>query len=137
KLSPQPTLQLSRDLTELTVVANFAEVFLAREGHDHPVGINYLEKIQFPTLASIFGAMLAGVGYALMGAGTPRYIPGALDALAQGSPADLRSDVQGAEAGETRVSHFDPAAFFGGEAPQLQRPAFLAIVSSATLALTL
>ena len=29
----------------LCVIANFVEVFLAREGHNNPVGINYLEKI--------------------------------------------------------------------------------------------
>ena len=50
---------------------NFVEVFLAREGHDNPVGINYLEKIQPPHLVAIYGAMLAGVGFVLMGAGIP------------------------------------------------------------------
>ena len=60
-----------RPLAELCLVANFVEVYLAREGHDHPVGINYLEKIQPPHLPSIYGAMLAGVSYVLMGAGIP------------------------------------------------------------------
>jgi nitronate monooxygenase len=60
-----------RSLVELRVVANFVEVFLAREGHDGLVGINYLEKIQIPHLSSIYGAMLAGVDYVLMGAGIP------------------------------------------------------------------
>src|SRR5206468_104949 len=45
---------------ELTVVANFVEVWLAREGHDGVVGINYLEKIQLATPAAALGAMLAG-----------------------------------------------------------------------------
>ena len=48
------------ELKELCVVANFVEVILAREGHDNPVGINYLEKVQLPHLPSIYGAMLAG-----------------------------------------------------------------------------
>ena len=61
KLAPMPSLQPTPDFVALTVVANFAEVFLAKEGHGGLVGINYLEKIQFPTLPSIFGAML-GVG---------------------------------------------------------------------------
>ena len=52
------------------MVANFVEVFLARDGHANPVGINYLEKVQLPHLASIYGAMLAGVG-----AGVYRDIP--------------------------------------------------------------
>ena len=76
KLTPMPTLRSRRELVELTVVANFVEVFLAKEGHAGPVGINYLEKIQLPTLPSIYGAMLAGVDYILMGAGIPRAIPG-------------------------------------------------------------
>ncbi len=67
------------ELQELYVVANFVEVILAREGHDNPVGINYLEKVQLPHLPSIYGAMLAGVGYVLMGAGVPLRIPGVLD----------------------------------------------------------
>ena len=69
-----------RDLAELCIVANFAEVYLAREGHDQPVGINYLEKIQTAHLVSIYGAMLAGVAYVLMGAGIPLRIPGVLEA---------------------------------------------------------
>src|SRR5512144_2658812 len=52
----------------LAVVANFVEVFLAKEGHAGLVGVNYLAKIQLPMLASIYGAMLAGTDYVLMGA---------------------------------------------------------------------
>ena len=65
-----------RKLIELCMVSNFVEVFLAREGHKNPVGINFLEKVQMPHLSSIYGAMLAGVGYVLMGAGIPLHIPG-------------------------------------------------------------
>jgi len=134
---PLPSLQPGPALTDLTVAGNFVEVFLAKEGHDGKVGINFLEKIQFPTLASVFGAMLAGVDYVLMGAGIPRTIPGTLDRLAAGTPAELKIDVAGALPGEEFWSRFDPAAFCGGRAPLLLRPCFLAIVSSATLALTL
>ena len=59
-------LQPSQLQLELVVVANFVEVFLAKEGHGGQVGINLLEKIQTPTLASLFGAMLADVDYVLM-----------------------------------------------------------------------
>ena len=137
KLTPMPTLQPRPGLVELTVVANFVEVFLAREGHSGPVGINYLEKIQLPTLASLFGAMLAGVDYVLMGAGIPRAIPGVLDSFACGQPAQLRVDVEGALPGEDHFTTFDPQAFCRGAAPQLKRPQFLGIVSSATLAIAL
>jgi len=62
-----PGVQPGRALMDLTVAANFAEVFLAKEGHSGPVGINLLEKIQVATLSSLYGAMLAGVDYVLMG----------------------------------------------------------------------
>src|ERR1035441_1196600 len=41
KLTPMPTLQPRPTLVELTVAANFVEVFLAKEGHPGLVGINY------------------------------------------------------------------------------------------------
>ena len=139
KLAPFFAVQSSEAITELAVVANFTEVFLAKEGHDGVVGINFLEKIQLPTLASIFGAMLAGVDYILMGAGIPRAIPGILDELASKRPVKLKIDVEGAKSDEEFHSTFDPAAFCGGPelVPFLNRPNFLAIISSATLALTL
>jgi len=137
KNSSMPQIQLNADLVELTVLGNFVEVFLAKEGHSGLVGINFLEKIQFPTLPSLFGAMLAGVDYVLMGAGIPRAIPGALDRLANGEPAEMKIDVEGAMPGEEFLSKFDPRAFCGGTAPHLKRPQFLAIVASATLAMSL
>ena len=135
--TPMPNLHLGQALTELTVVANFVEVFLAKEGHGGVVGINYLEKVQVPTLASLYGAMLAGVDYVLMGAGIPRFIPGALDHLAKGEATELRIDVEDSVAGEQHLDRFDPVAFYGRQSPPLRRPAFLAIISSATLAMTL
>lgn len=135
--TPMPSVQPGAASTELTVAASFVEVFLAKEGHSGPVGINLLEKIQFPTLPALFGAMLAKVDYVLMGAGIPRAIPGVLDRLAAGQPAELKIDVDGAQAGEAWFSHFDPAAFCGSVSMALRRPFFLAIVASATLAMTL
>jgi NAD(P)H-dependent flavin oxidoreductase YrpB (nitropropane dioxygenase family) len=137
KLTPMPTLRPRRQFVELTVVANFVEVFLAKEGHQGRVGVNYLEKIQLPTLPSLYGAMLADADYILMGAGIPRAIPGALDLLAQGQSASLSIDVQGALPGEKTTTTFDPREFCGAPPPVLKRPFFLGIVASATLALTL
>ena len=135
-LTTQPRLSSGVAFTELTVVANFVEVYLAKEGHDGSVGINYLEKVQIPTLPSIFGAMLAGVDVILMGAGIPRFIPGVLDAFAEGKPAELHIQVE--DAGDRQfISQFDPSHFCEGQAPPLSRPLFLAIISSATLAMTL
>jgi nitronate monooxygenase len=119
------------------VLANFAEVFLAKQEHQGKIGINYLEKIQFPTIPSLYGAMLAGVDYVLMGAGIPRAIPGCLDGLALGQAVHLKLDVTDARPGEEFHLEFDPADFAGGTPPTLARPDFLAIVSSATLAMTL
>jgi len=136
---PMASVNPPRALTELMILANFTEVFLAKEGHNGVVGINFLEKIQMPNLASIFGAMLGGVDYVLMGAGIPRAIPGILDNFAEGKAAKLRLDVEQAQAGEEFACTFDPQTFFQGLSPlpTLQRPKFLAIISSAVLALSL
>ncbi len=135
---PMPSVQRNPELEALIVLANFAEVHLAKTGHDGRVGINLLEKIQLPTLPSLFGAMLAGVDVVLMGAGVPRAIPGVLDRLARGEPVELRLDVEGRAADQEPVTvGFDPQAFFRGAAPSLSRPRFFAIVASATLAQTL
>lgn len=142
KLLPMHSMAPDRLLTEITVAANFVEVFLAKDGHDGLVGINYLEKIQLPTLPSLFGAMLAGVDYVLMGAGIPRAIPGILESLASWQEARLRITVTGATADDDFLVSFDPGTFF--RSPQLQSsrlplktPRFIAVVSSVALAKTL
>jgi nitronate monooxygenase len=137
RAKPIPTVAPRRPLSELTVVANFVEVFLAKEGHGGPVGINLLEKIQLPNLASLYGAMLAGVDYVLMGAGIPLEIPGALDRLANHESARLKLHVTGAAPGDEFASVFEPRRIIAQPLPPLRRPAFLAIIASATLALTL
>ncbi len=123
-----------REREELCIAANFVEVFLSREGHDNPVGINYLEKIQVPHLPSLYGAMLAGVGYVLMGAGIPVKIPGVLDSFVNHQPATYPLHVAGAQEGEEAELAFDPAMFMEENLPRLARPRFLAIVSSNVLA---
>lgn len=134
RLSPMPSATPSRELEELVVMGNFVEVWLAGEGDAGLVGINYLEKIQAPTLPSLFGAMLAGVDYVLMGAGIPRLIPGILDRLAEGEAVEMPLDVDGAERDERFMARFDPRKFCGETPPWIHRPKFLAIVSSPTLA---
>lgn len=118
---------------QLTMLAAFVEVRLARSGHDGPIGINLLTKIQPPTLATLYGAMLAGVDYVLMGAGIPREIPKALDRLAAGEPAELRLDIVGGGS-DAPLLRLDPAEHWEGDAPPLKRPKFLAIVASDSLA---
>lgn len=101
------------------------------------MGINYLEKIQIPHLSSLYGAMLAGVAYVLMGAGIPLKIPGVLDRLANHEPASYKLQVTGAQDGDDTTIHFAPRDFMERELPPLLRPNFLAIVASNTLAVTL
>ncbi len=127
----------TRELQELCIVANFVEVFLARAGHSNPVGINYLEKVQMPHLPSLYGAMLAGVEYVLMGAGIPLKIPGVLDLLARHQPASYDLYVTGALPGDDVTMHFAPRDFMECELPLLVRPKFLAIIASNTLATTM
>jgi nitronate monooxygenase len=137
KSLPKHSLNNPRELIELCIVANFVEVSLAREGHDHPVGINFLEKIQIPHLPSLYGAMLAGVGYVLMGAGIPLKIPGVLDRLANHQPVSYELRVTGAQGSEETTITFVPQDFAECDLPPLLRPMFLPIVASNTLALTL
>jgi nitronate monooxygenase len=137
KLLPMHSQDSPLELKELCIAANFVEVFLAREGHDNPVGINFLEKIQMPHLPSLYGAMLAGVECVLMGAGIPLKIPGVLDQLAQHEAASYVLYVTGAEPGDDTTMTFAPQDFMECDLPPLKRPRFLAIIASNTLATTI
>jgi NAD(P)H-dependent flavin oxidoreductase YrpB (nitropropane dioxygenase family) len=130
---PRLGLRPSRARDELTAVANFAEVFLAKQGHDGPVGVNYLEKIQMATPAAVYGALLAGVDYVLMGAGIPAEIPHLLDELAAQRPGQVTIAVAGA-GDDVHTVGLDPRALLGRSMPPLARPRLLAIVSSHVLA---
>lgn len=138
KRAPLFSPKLSQEIVEQTVVANFVEVWLAKEGHKGLVGLNLLEKIILPNIPSLYGAMLAGVDYVLMGAGIPREIPGVMDKLSQHEEASLKLPAEGAGPDDSFKVTFNPRTYFQFEnwAP-LKRPEFLAIVSSAVLALNL
>src|SRR3712207_5991595 len=114
------------------MAANFCEVWLAKEGHDGKVGINLLTKVQMPNLDSLYGAMLARVDYVLMGAGIPKEIPGILDRLAEPLPASLKLDVDGV--GEPALMTFDPREHSPEPPTEMQRPFFLPIIASNSLA---
>lgn len=134
---PVPRVAVRRDQAraELTVAANFVEVYLAKEGHGGAVGVNYLEKIAMATAAAAYGAMLAGAEYVLVGAGVPAEIPVLLTDLAERRPAKLSVPVAGTDGRpEHHLLRFDPAAVFGAHRGPAVRPQLLAIVSSAVLA---
>jgi len=129
------TLKCNSFLDELCVVANYVEVFLAREGHSNPVGINYLEKIQIPHLPSIYGAMLAGASVVIMGAGIPVNVPKVLDLFCKHEAATYPVRVIDATPDTDCVRVFDPSKLYTDGLPaELVRPAFLPIISSDSLA---
>ena len=133
KLLPMWKRKVSEAREQIAMLASFVEVFLAKEGGGQ-VGINLLTKVQLPNLSTLYGAMLAGVDYVLMGAGIPKEIPGVLDAFARGDTARMRLDVEDDERGRTEELIFDPRSHFGDATTPLERPAFLPIISAHSLA---
>lgn len=127
---PVPRLRKNRLFLELTVAGCFVEVHLAKEGHDRAIGINLLEKIQVPTLPALYGAMLAGVDWVLMGAGIPSRIPAALNALAEHRSTSLVLAVEGGD----EILAFEPRDVIAEPGAPLSRPSFAAIVGSHVLA---
>lgn len=134
KSVPMFTLDPSPELLELNIAANFVEVNLAKEGHAGRVGVNYLEKIQMHVLSCLYGAMLAGVDYVLMGAGIPRAIPGILDRLAEHGDVTMPVFVDGAGPQDRYEASFHPRESLPEATAPLKRPKFLAIISSNVLA---
>ena len=140
KLPPKPEVMVtgteatSQKMTKLAVASAFVEVWLAKEGHDGPIGINLLEKVQLMHLPVLLGAMMAGVDYVLVGAGIPHQIPAVLSSYASSLPATYRLDVAGTP--EKHVLTLDPTAFVS-EGTSLKRPKFLLIASHHALAMRL
>lgn len=128
KLSLSPTPFASAML----VASSFVEVALAKRGTDGPIGINFLEKIQLATPASVYGAILAGVDYILMGAGIPADIPQLITELINGERVQFKIKVEGAD--KAHLLSFDPSLIKNVDSSRLHRPKFLAIVSSHILA---
>jgi nitronate monooxygenase len=119
---------------QLLVVGSFVEVFLAKENHDGLVGINFLEKIQSPTLPAMYGALLADVDVVICGAGIPRQFPIFLNQFVNKQPAELKLAVTGAAPANSHVITFDPRDVMGDDLPDVRRPKFFPIVSSVILA---
>jgi NAD(P)H-dependent flavin oxidoreductase YrpB (nitropropane dioxygenase family) len=133
---PMPSHRSALPSQDLLVLSSFAEVALAKRGHDGIVGINLLTKVQIPTLATLYGALLADVDYVMMGAGVPTHIPGLLEQLVQGNDVELPLVIAGSPAPTTTpLLRFDPSRY--SPTQTLRRPKFVAIVSSHVLATAL
>jgi nitronate monooxygenase len=133
RVAPMSTHRNVQVAQDLLVLASYVEVALAKAGHDGIVGMNLLTKVQIPTVPTLFGAMLAGVDYVVMGAGIPVHIPGILDQLALGEPVETALEMVGnVSSDQVPMLRFDPSRFLSGAA--LRRPDFLGIVSSHVLA---
>jgi NAD(P)H-dependent flavin oxidoreductase YrpB (nitropropane dioxygenase family) len=131
--APFFTVNPSALLIALSICANYAFVYLAKEGHENPVSINYLEKIAMPHIYAITGAMLAGVDFITMGAGIPLQIPEVINALAVGKTAEYRIPVTGLNITSHTMS-FNPGDFFREKIPPLKKPGFIPIIASNLLA---
>ncbi|NPV74818.1 MAG: nitronate monooxygenase [Anaerolineae bacterium] len=125
------TLEMSDELIELLIATAFAEVWLAKEGHNGRVFINFLKKIELPLIFAMYGAMLAGVAGIIVGAGNPEGLPAVCTRLANHQEVSSDLQVLYREAGEAFYMTFDPRKVADGRLAQkpLERPAFLAIAS--------
>jgi NAD(P)H-dependent flavin oxidoreductase YrpB (nitropropane dioxygenase family) len=133
KDAPFFTIHPPNILIALSVCANYAFVYLAKEGHENPVSINYLEKISLPHIYAITGAMLAGVDFITMGAGIPLQIPEVIKTIAEGRTASYDVPVTGENIHSHTIS-FDPENFFGTKLPPMKKPGFIPIIASNLLA---
>jgi nitronate monooxygenase len=124
-------VKLDDDIIELLIATGYAEVWLAKEGHDGKVFINFLNKIELPLIYVLYGAMLAGVDGVIVGAGNPDGLPAACRELAQHAAVSHEVSVLYRARGEEFKLEFDPKSVAGGKLTRhpVAKPAFLAIVS--------
>jgi nitronate monooxygenase len=132
-------LTLDDDVIELLIATGFAEVWLAKEGHEGNIFINFLKKIDAPLIYVLYGAMLAGVDGVVVGAGNPDGLPEICSRLAHHEAVTNELLLLYRQGGDAFHLPFDPKQFAGGKLAQspLRRPAFLAIVSQIDLLKTL
>ena len=135
KAVPRFTITPPVALQELTIVGSFCEVWLAKQEHSGPVGINFLRKIEIPLPFGLLGAMLAGVDYVLIGAGNPAEIPAMIRSLANGEDLDFGVRAQGLRSDDAPVIvRCSPSDLLGDAGRDLPLPRFLAIIASVDLA---
>lgn len=124
-------LALDMDNIELLIATGFAEVWLAKEGHNGNVFINFLKKVELPLVYTMYGAMLANVDGVIIGAGNPDGLAAICSQLVNHEPVRIDIQVLYREPGEDFFVPFDPKQVADGKFTHqpLHRPAILAIAS--------
>ena len=120
----------------ILAAATYTEVRMASEGHDGLVGLNLMAELKRYSLPCLYGAMLAGVDLAFIGAGIPLDEAKQIPKLAAGEPAQLRLDVDTTQLDDPDGPYtydLDPADLLDAP-PSLDRPSFFPIISSDALA---
>ena len=141
--SAQPSapveLVMDEEVIEILIVTAYCEVWLAKQGHDGLIFINFLNKVELPLVYAMYGAMLAGVDAVIVGAGNPEGLPAICTRLATHQAVTHEIPVLYRASGETFTLPFDPTQILDGKLTRkpLPRPAFLAIVSLENLVQTL
>ena len=113
----------NKELEDTLVAGAFVEVYLAKRGHTNPIGANFLNKIGWAQLPTLYGTMLAGVDVVLIGAGFPRDIPEILSSFVLRDVGKMSIPVSGKKYNIL----FDPKRFATN---RLSRPIFLGIVGN-------
>lgn len=126
----QPHLDQGPALTELAVVGGFAEVFLAREGHDGPVAIHFAGRSKLPLLPTLYGALLAGVGWLIVSA-EEADLAAAVVRLCEGKEAGVQVSVAGRPAETAGECCFAPEGLMGDAPEDLSVPRLLLVGESA------
>jgi nitronate monooxygenase len=118
-------------LEDALVAGAFVETFLAKHYHDmephgNPIGANFLNKIEWAQLPTLYGAMLAGIDVALIGAGFAKGIPEVLSEFTEHQRATIPISISDASQ-KYRIA-FDPSKYASNK--PLERPVFLGIVGN-------
>jgi len=138
--TPLWSMKPNKWLQQVVVASSFIEVWLSKKGHNNPVGLNLMEKTFAPNQALLYGAMLAGIDYVIMGAGIPLQMPGIITQLVNHNDSNYRVDCVDARPDDDLRLHFKISELFPNfkeKLGTLKRPKFFPIISSNVLALAL
>ncbi len=124
-------LYLDETVAEILIATGFAEVWLAKQGHQGRIFINFLKKVELPLIYTLYGAMLAGLDGVIVGAGNPDGLAADRTSLVNHQTVSTKLQMLYRASGESFHVPFDPHLVADGGLTKnpLKRPAFLAIVS--------